>query len=76
MGVRWFDEEYTPVIALIDEAGVRGADETGADAYIRVAKERYRLLREHDWNRDVLTAISEQAARARRRQSPGGAVKA
>ncbi|MEO6572039.1 MAG: ParB N-terminal domain-containing protein [Ilumatobacteraceae bacterium] len=75
MAVRWFDEEYTTVLTLIDEAGVRGPDETGADAYIRVAKERYRLLREHDWNRDVLTAIGEQAAKARRKQSPGGAVR-
>jgi hypothetical protein len=66
MARRWFDEEYTPVVALIDEAGVRGATETGADAYIRVAKERYRLIREHDWNRDVLQMVREQS-RTRRR---------
>jgi hypothetical protein len=67
MAVRWFDEEYTPVLAMIEEAGVRGRDETGADAYIRVACERYRLIREHDWNRDVLTRIAEQQGRSRRR---------
>ena len=51
---------------MIDEAGVRGQDETGADAYIRVAKERYRLIREHDWNRDVLRMVAEKG-RTRRR---------
>jgi hypothetical protein len=63
MGRRWFDEEYTPVVALIDEAGVRGDDETGADAYIRVAGERYRLIREHDWNHDVMERIAATQSR-------------
>ena len=51
---RWYDEEFAPVLELIEEAGVRGDDETGADAYLRVAGERYRLFREHDWNPDVI----------------------
>jgi hypothetical protein len=76
MAQRWYDEEYTPVVEMIDEAGVRGRTETGADAYIRVAAERYRLIREHDWNRDVLRTIAEQQAKARRRSTPGGAVRA
>ena len=62
MAMRWYDEEYTPVVEMIDEAGVRGPDETGADAYIRVAKERYRLIREHDWNRDVLQMVAQKNA--------------
>jgi hypothetical protein len=67
MAVRWYDEEYTPVLAMIEEAGVRGRTETGADAYIRIACERYRLIREHDWNRDVLQMLAEQQGRSRRR---------
>jgi len=63
MAKRWFDEEYTPVVALIDDAGVRGEHETGADAYIRVSKERYRLIREHDWNRDVMEKIAATQSR-------------
>ena len=55
------------MVDLIDEAGVRGERETGADAYIRVAGERYRLLREHDWNRDVLSRIADEQSRGRRR---------
>ncbi len=74
MAQRWYDEEYTPVVEMIDAAGVRGPVETGADAYIRVAKERYRLIREHDWNRDVMERVA-QARRPRRRSSPGGSVR-
>ena len=60
---------------MIDEAGVRGRDETGADAYIRVAKERYRLIREHDWNRDVMKMVGDKARKGRR-TNPGGSVTA
>jgi len=67
MAVRWYDEEYLPVLELIDSAGVRGPDETGADAYLRIARERYRLIREHDWNEDVLAMIAEQGRSRRRR---------
>jgi len=66
MARRWYDEEYTPVLTMIDEAGVRGPDETGADAYLRVAGERYRLIREHEWNSDVLKMIAEKR-RSRRK---------
>jgi hypothetical protein len=66
MATRWYDEEYTPVLKLIDDAGVRGPDETGADAYVRVARERYRLIREHEWNSDVMKVIAEKG-RPRRR---------
>lgn len=75
MGRRWFDEEYTPVLSMIDQAGVRGPEETGTDAYIRVAGERYRLIREHDWNTDVLEVIREQQRR-RLRSTAGGSVRA
>ncbi len=66
MAERWFDEEYTPVVQLMDAAGVRGPNETGADAYIRVAAERYRLIREHDWNTGVMRIVAEQGRPKRR----------
>ncbi len=66
MARRWYDEEYTPVLAMIEEAGVRGSDETGADAYLRVAGERYRLIREHEWNSEVLQMIAEKGRSSRR----------
>ena len=67
MARRWYDEEYLAVLELIEESDVRGADETGADAYLRVAGERYRLIREHEWNRDVMAAIAEKGRSPKRR---------
>jgi hypothetical protein len=66
MARRWYDEEYSPVLELIDQAGVRGKEETGADAYIRVAGERYRLIREHDWNADVVRLVKKEGRAPRR----------
>lgn len=63
MAARWYDEEYSPVIEMIDEAGIRGSDETAADAYMRVAGERYRLIREHFWDRDVMKMVRGSAKR-------------
>ena len=57
MAARWYAEEFRPVVEMIDEAGVRGADERPAAAYLRVACERYRLIREHEWNEEVLEAV-------------------
>ena len=70
MARRWYDEEYTPVLELIDEAGVRGRDETGADAYIRIAGERYRLIREHDWNATCSQLIAEKGRTRKRVERP------
>lgn len=65
MADRWYAEEFRPVVDMIDEAGVRGPDERPAAAYLRVAGERYRLIREHEWNAEVLEAV-----RGRRRKQP------
>lgn len=60
MAARWYAEEFAPVIELIEEAGVRGRNERPAAAYLRVACERYRLIREHEWNAEVLAAVKSQ----------------
>jgi hypothetical protein len=52
----WFDEEYVPVVEMLREADMIG-DGTEADAYLRVANERYRLMRTHEWSEDVLARI-------------------
>lgn len=56
----------TPVVEMIEEAGVRGRDERPADACLRVACERYRLIREHAWNEDVMEMIRKQKKRSRK----------
>ncbi len=59
MARRWYEEEFLPVAELIDEAGVKGPTETLAEAYLRVACERYRLIREHDWNADIMEQVGK-----------------
>jgi len=53
----WFEEEYAPVSAMLREAGLVGRGETEADAYLRVASLRYRLLRTHEWSEDVIERL-------------------
>jgi hypothetical protein len=49
----WLEEEYRPVVAMLREADLVGPG-TPADAYLRVANERYRLMRTHEWNEAVI----------------------
>jgi hypothetical protein len=57
---RWFTEEYTPVVRMLGEADMLGSG-TDAEAYLRVARERYRLIRTHEWNDDVIRRLREQS---------------
>jgi hypothetical protein len=50
---RWFAEEYQPVVRMLRDAELIGRA-TDAEAYLRVAKERYQLMRTHDWNESVI----------------------
>lgn len=63
MARRWIEEEYAPVLELIGDAGLKGEDETDADAYMRVAGERYRLIREHLWDREIMGQIAKHTKR-------------
>lgn len=65
MAARWYAEEFVPVVAMIEEAGVRGEAERPAEAYVRVACERYRLIREHEWNAEVLAAVKAKGKKKR-----------
>jgi len=50
---RWLAEEFTPVVRMLRTAGLVGSC-TDAEAYMRVASERYRLIRTHEWNDEVI----------------------
>ncbi|CAN5358073.1 ParB N-terminal domain-containing protein [soil metagenome] len=65
MAARWYAEEFKPVVEMIEEAGVRGDDERPAEAYLRVAGERYRLIREHEWNTEVMEAVTKKRRKKR-----------
>jgi hypothetical protein len=61
----WLETEYRPVVAMLREAGLIGHS-TDAEAYMNIAAERYRLLRTHEWNEDVLRQVLEGRSRRRR----------
>jgi hypothetical protein len=65
----WLENEYRPVIEMLREADLIGAH-TPTEAYMWVSAERYRLLRTHRWDEDVIQrvvdAISRKARRRRR----------
>ncbi len=63
MAVRWYAEEFAPVVEMIEEAGVRGKDERPAEAYLRIACERYRLIREHEWNAEIMEEVKGKGKR-------------
>jgi hypothetical protein len=56
---RWFTEEYTPVVRMLREAQLLGSG-TETEAYMRVARERYRLMRTHEWNDEVIRRLREE----------------
>jgi hypothetical protein len=65
MAARWYAEEFKPVVDMIEEAAVRGQDERPAAAYLRVACERYRLIRDHEWNAEVMDAVTRKGKKRR-----------
>jgi hypothetical protein len=53
----WFREEYEPVVAMLDEAGLIPKGVTDTEAYMHVAALRYMILRTHEWDDQVIDAI-------------------
>jgi hypothetical protein len=67
----WFSEEYEPVVELLQAGDLIHPDETETDAYLRVAGDRYRALRTHEWSDEVLEQLRrEDRVRRRRRRTP------
>ena len=63
----WFEDEFVPVVESLREADLIGAG-TEADAYIRVVRDRYMLLRTHEW--DERRRSSASAKRSTERPGP------
>ena len=55
----WYDEEYAPVVQMLAEGGFVAQEETEADAYMRIASKRYRLLRTHQWTPEILERLRD-----------------
>jgi hypothetical protein len=52
----WYAEEYVPVVRMMRAADLIGS-RTEAEAYMRVASERYRLIMTHDWNDEIIERL-------------------
>jgi hypothetical protein len=53
---RWYAEEYRPVVAMLRAADLLDG-RTETESYLRVAGERYRLMRTHRWDDEVIAAL-------------------
>jgi hypothetical protein len=65
VAARWFAQEYVPVVEMLGEAGLLGTG-TETEGYMRVACERYRLLRTHEWSDTVVARLLKRRSSARR----------
>jgi hypothetical protein len=67
----WFAEEYEPVVELLRAGDLIADGETETEAYMRVAADRYRVLRTHEWSDEVIESLRrEERRRRRRRRTP------
>jgi hypothetical protein len=62
----WLREDYEPIVAAIREAGLIG-DDTETEAYMRIIAERYRIMRTHEWDEEVLETLQRELRQRRRR---------
>jgi hypothetical protein len=52
----WYTEEYLPVVRMLRAADLIGP-RTEAEAYLRVAAERYRLIMTHEWTDEIIDRL-------------------
>jgi hypothetical protein len=62
VAIRWFREEYERVVPMLHEADLV-RPRTEAEAYLRVAAERYRLIRTHEWSDEVIARLKAEYKR-------------
>lgn len=55
---RWYEDEFLPVVRMLRQAGLIET-QTEAKAYMWVACERYRLMRTHRWDDDVIETVRD-----------------
>jgi hypothetical protein len=59
VAARWYADEYLPVVHMIEQADLLGSG-TPTEAYMRIARERYRLMRTHEWNDEVINRLRQE----------------
>ena len=55
----WYSDEYVPVVEMLREADLIGKA-TETDAYLRVAEQRWLLLRTHEWDEGVIERLRHE----------------
>ena len=55
----WYAQEYQPVVRMMRTAGLVGG-RTEAEAYLRVASERYRLILAHEWSDEIVERLRDK----------------
>lgn len=55
--LRWFHEEYVPVVTILRDAELIGRRETETDAYLRLSGERYRIMRTQEWSDEAVARL-------------------
>jgi hypothetical protein len=63
---RWYEDEYVPVSEMLRTGGLIERGETDAEAYMRVAGQRYLLLRTHEWSDQVVDRLRGTDKKRRR----------
>ncbi|MHA6780478.1 chromosome partitioning protein ParB [Pseudonocardia saturnea] len=53
---RWYSEEYQPVVRMLAQADLIG-ERTDAEAYLQLACQRYKLMRTHRWDDEVVDRL-------------------
>lgn len=53
---RWYSEEYQPVVRMLEQADLIG-ERTDAEAYLHLACQRYKLMRTHRWDDEVVDRL-------------------
>jgi hypothetical protein len=56
VAARWYQDEYRRVVRMLRAADLIGS-RTEAEAYLRIASERYRIMRTHMWNDEIIARL-------------------
>jgi hypothetical protein len=59
---RWYAEEYRPVVRMLAQADLIG-ERTETEAYLHLAGQRYRLMRTHRWDDEVIERLRSDQGR-------------
>jgi hypothetical protein len=60
VALAWFEEDYLPVVASLQECGMIEEGQTETEAYMAIVAARYEVMRTHEWSGAILKGLSER----------------